>query len=72
MHLQRQSETKIIYFAFNVNDNLLKGYLEDIEDTVRLLQRNGLILIVEDDLNDYCCIKSCLSKIRKSMADSDT
>ena len=48
-----------MYIALYIDDNLLIGNPKAIEEAIELLQKNGLILKVEDDLHDYlsCEIK---------------
>ena len=46
-------EKGIVFVALYLYDNLIVGHPETIENTIKLLEQNGFILKVEDDLKDY-------------------
>ena len=51
--------------AIYVDDNLIVGHHETIDDTIYLLKQNSFILKVEDDLNDYLSCEIVFSTNRR-------
>ena len=51
--------------AIYVDDNLIVGHTEAIDDTIDLLKQNGFILKVEDDLKDYLSYEIVFSTTTK-------
>ena len=51
--LWKQYEKGIVFVAIYVDNNLIVGHLEAIEDTINFLKKNGLVVKVEDDLKDF-------------------
>mgnify|MGYP006210543549 CR=1 FL=1 len=43
----------VVFVAIYVDDNLIVGHPEAIEDTIEQLKKNGFVVKVEDDLRDY-------------------
>ena len=43
----------IMFIALYVDDNLLVGHPDAIEDAIQQMKKHGLILKIEDDLKDY-------------------
>ena len=48
-----------------MDDNLLVGHPAAIEDTIKKMRKNGLILKVEGDLKDYLSCKIKIFKDKK-------
>ena len=48
-----------------VDDNLIVGHSEAIDNTIDLLKQNGFILKVEDDLKGYLSCEIVFSTNRK-------
>ena len=55
----RRDKKGLIYIALYVDDNLLIGTQEAIDDTIEQLRAQGLVLKIENELDDYlsCDIK---------------
>ena len=51
--------------AIYVDDNLIVGHHEAIDDTIYLLKQNRVILKVEDDLSDYLSCEIVFSTNRR-------
>ena len=47
---RKKSRKGVVYLALHMDDNLLIGNLETVEKAIDLLQKNGLILKVKEDL----------------------
>ncbi|KAL7530325.1 hypothetical protein ACHAWF_005014 [Thalassiosira exigua] len=62
--LIRRDEKGLVYVAIYVDDNLIVGHPEAIDDVIQGLKDNGLILKVEDTLHDYL---SCEVKFSDDM-----
>ena len=61
----KQYALGIVYVALYVDDNLLIGTPAAIEDTIKRLREEGLVLKVEDDLHDYLLCEIVFSKDRR-------
>ena len=49
----RETEKGKVYFGLYVDDNLLIGDLPAIQEAIQELKEKGLVLKVDDNLNDY-------------------
>jgi len=61
----KKYEKGLVYIALYVDDNLMVGHPEAIDDTIALLRAEGLNLKVEDDLHDYLSCEIKFSEDRK-------
>ena len=63
----KKSPNGIVFIAIYVDDNLLVGYPDAIEDAIQQMKKHGLILKIEDDLKDYLSCKIQFSKDKKKV-----
>ena len=49
----RKSKQGTVFIAIYVDDNLLVGDADAIQETINYLKKEGLVLKIEDDLKDY-------------------
>ncbi len=62
----KRNEKGLVYIALYVDDNLLVGHPEAIEQVIQELWENDLILKIDDDLTDYLSCKIKLLRQQKS------
>ncbi|KAL7526613.1 hypothetical protein ACHAWF_001850, partial [Thalassiosira exigua] len=65
--LYRRDDKGLVYVAIYVDDNLIVGQREAIEDTIEGLRRNGFTVTVEDTLEDYLSCQIEFSRDRNSV-----
>ena len=61
----KKSKKGLCFIAIYVDDNLMIGHNAAIEDAIRWLKKENLVLKVEDSLHDYL---SCEVKFSKDMS----
>lgn len=61
----KKSSKGIVYIALYVDDNLLVGHPEAIDDAIQQMKKHGLILKIEDDLKDYLSCEVQFSEDKK-------
>ena len=49
----KKSAKFVLYTALNINENLMLGYPEAIDEAVKQLKKNRLVLKVLESLKDY-------------------
>ena len=59
----RKNENGLVLIALYVDDNLMIGHSEAINEAIAQLRQNGLVLKVENELTDYL---SCEIKFSKN------
>ena len=53
----KKSSKGIVFIARYVDDNLLVGHPDAIEDAIQQMKKRGIILKIEDDLKEYMSCK---------------
>ena len=61
----KKSKKGVVHIELYVGNNLLIRSLEEIDETVELLQKNGLVVKVKDDLHDHFLCETKFSKIKR-------
>ena len=61
----KKSSKGIVFITLYVDDNLLVGHPDAIEDAIQQMKKHGLILKIEDDLKDYFSCKINFSEDKK-------
>ena len=57
----------MVYIVFYVDDNLMVGNVEVINDAITVLKDNGLVLAVVEGLHDYLSCEINASKDKKGL-----
>ena len=61
----RKNKFGICYIAIYVDDNLMVGHEAAINETIRQIEQEGLVLKVEDNLHDYLSCEIVFSEDKK-------
>ena len=64
MPIFKKSKLDICYIVIYVDNNLIIGHPEAVDDTIDQLRKNNLMLKVENNLHDYLSCKILLSDDR--------
>ena len=64
MPIFKRSKLGICFIVLYVDDNLIIGHPEAVDDTIDQLRKNNLMLKVEDNLHDYLSCEIVLSDDR--------
>ena len=66
LYIKETTKFGRVYIALYVDDNLIVGHPEAINETIEDLRKEGLVLKVEDDLKDYLSCEIDFSEDKKS------